>query len=395
METPSEQRALIRRAQAGDFAATGELVERHRAIGQRLARRMIGDPDAAADIVQDASVEAVRSIGQLREPDRFSSWFCGIVLNLCRSYLRSRARVVETSLDLFHDSLQFEAIDFASTEPDPADAVVEKDIQEKVSGAVRELPAALRAPTLLYYFEHLTLREIGTAMGISVTNVKVRLHRARLRLRQSLSASGLAPEAAHDGRERGDEMARVKVFDVLHRTHRPEPGSEPKPISVVMLVDAAMERTLPIWMGRAEATAIALAASNKMTPRPMTASLMATLLREAQVEVKEARIARLEGDTYYAEVEIASDGQPRVIDARPSDAIALALNSGAPFHVADEIMQKASIEIPRDGGGEPRPRGIEEVIRELEQTFAHPRRRTQARGEAERALVKEVFGAQV
>ncbi|MBI4305737.1 MAG: bifunctional nuclease family protein [Chloroflexi bacterium] len=389
------------RAQTGDAGAVGVLVERHRALGQRMARRMIADSDIAADIVQDAAFEVVRSIRQLRDPDRFSSWFCGIVLNLCRGYLRSRARgFEETSLDISQDGLRFEAIDFASTEPDPSDALIEREIRQRVLDAVRELPEALRAPTLLFYFGHLTLREIAAGMGISVGNVKVRLHRARLRLKERLLATGpLLAAAARSDAERGHEMVRVKVFDVLNRIQHPEGGSEQKAPSVVVLVDEAMERTLPIWMRRAEASSIALAVSNRTTPRPLTASFMATLLRTAGVEVKEARISRLERTTYYAEVEIVSAGRSHVIDARPSDAIALSVHSRAPIYVSDEIMQRASFEIPKEAGGtEPQPKGIEDVIAEVEQTFPPTGGRALAREEADRAsreLVREVFGAHV
>lgn len=399
MENPRDQRELVVRAQWGDVRAVGELVEGHRAVGQRIAFRMVGDSDVVADIVQDAAVEVLRSIRQLRDPDRFSSWFCGIILNLCRGYLRNRSRLHETSLDVYQGGLQFEAIDFASTEPDPADAVIEKEIRDRVVQAVRELPAPLQAPALLYYFQHLTLREIAAGMGITVGNVKIRLHRARLRLRERLMATGPVSAAIHNEMERRRVMVRVRVFDVLHRIQRGEAGSDQKAPSVVVLVDEPMERTLPVWMGRVEAAAIALAMRNKTTPRPLTASFVATLLHSARVEVKEARIARLEDKTYYAEVEIVSAGRPSVVDARPSDAIALATYAGAAVFVADEIMQRASFEIPREAGrAEPQPQGIEEVLAEVEQRFRPASDHVLAREEADlasRDLVQEVFGAQV
>lgn len=398
MEYPIEDHELVLRSQSGDARAIGELVERHRAVGERVARRMVSDPDVAADIVQDAAVEVVRSIRQLRDPDRFSSWFCGIVLNLCRSYLRSRTRVDETSLDLLGDGMRFEAIDFGSTEPDPADALIEKEIREKALEAVRELPETLRAPALLYYFGHLTLREIAAGMGISVGNVKVRLHRARLRLRARLSTtsprSGDQVEA-----EGGRKVVRVKVFDVINRIQRAETGEERAAPSVVVLVDEEMRRTLPIWTRRAEAAAIALAVRKRTTPRPLTWSFTAALLRTARIGVREVRIARLEATTFYAEVEITTAGRSNVIDARPSDAIALALHSDAPIYVADEIMQRASFEIPQEAEGTARqPRGMDDVIAEVEQTFPQTGAHAITREQAERAsreFVREVFGGVV
>lgn len=400
MDIPCDQRELVSRAQSGDASAIGDLVERHRALGQRIARRMVSDADVAADIVQDAAVEVVRSIRNLRAPDRFSSWYWGIVLNLCRSHLRSRARVDEASLDISQDGLHFEAIDFASTEPDPADALIEKEVREKMLDAIRELPEELQAPTLLYYFEQLTLREIAAGIGISVGNVKVRLHRARLRLRERLLADGPGSAAAgQNGEEGRHAMVQVKVFDVLHRVQRSETGAEQRAPSVVVLMDEPRERALPIWTGRAGAEAIALAVKDKATPRPLTASFMATLLRAARVEVKEVRIARLEGTTYFAEVEIISGRRTNVIDARPSDAIALAIHSHAPIYVSDEIMQRASIEIPGAADGvERQPQGIEDVIAEVERSFPPAGGRLLGREEADRAsqdLVREVFGTQV
>jgi RNA polymerase sigma factor (sigma-70 family) len=405
MEYSAEQRGLVLRAQRGDTQAIGDLIERHSPLGRRIAGKMVADAEAA-DIAQDAAVEVVRSIGRLRDPDRFSSWYYGIVLNLCRSYLRSRAKAHENSLDLLQGGTQFEAIDFASTEPDPADAAIEVEIRDMVLGAVRELPDSLRAPTLLHYFESLTLREIAAALGISVANVKVRLHRARGQLRALLSvptperalatSSASRPETHTPEAERIAAMARVRVFDVLHRVQPAEAGAEQQAQSVVMLVDEAMERALPIWTRRAEAVAIALAARNKATPRPMTASLMATLLRTGGVQVKEVRITRLEQTVYFAEVETISDGQFVSIDARPSDAIALALNSNAPIYVADDVMQRCSIEIPMDPEiGRREPQGIGEVIAEVERTFLPAGRRPITREAAEQAtreLVREVFG---
>src|SRR5260370_10142273 len=92
METPLiDDEQLVQAAQAGDSAALGMVIQRHRPLDLSLCRRLLRDDALAEDAVQEASLEALLHIRRLRKPGRFGAWLAGIALNVCRSWLRERA----------------------------------------------------------------------------------------------------------------------------------------------------------------------------------------------------------------------------------------------------------------------------------------------------------------
>ncbi len=112
---------------------------------------------------------------------------------------------------------------------------------------------------------------------------------------------------------------------------------------VVILRDGTHKRWLPIVVGSAEAQAIALQLENISPPRPLTHDLMQNLLEIIGIHVSRIVVNDLRENTYYAVISLRGDGFDREVDARPSDAIALALRMHAPIFVDEEVMQKASI----------------------------------------------------
>jgi uncharacterized protein len=103
---------------------------------------------------------------------------------------------------------------------------------------------------------------------------------------------------------------------------------------------------LPIWIGEQEATAILVAIEGADVPRPLAHDLMRSLLETLGAEVLRVEVTRIEDSTFYAEITLAVADGERVVDARPSDAIALASRVGAPIWVADEVMAEAGIADP-------------------------------------------------
>jgi bifunctional DNase/RNase len=101
------------------------------------------------------------------------------------------------------------------------------------------------------------------------------------------------------------------------------------------------ERLLPIWVGQPEGDAIAILLVGAEAPRPLTPAFAASLLGAAGGHVQQVRINRLAEETFYAEVVVESASGIRTIDARPSDAIGLALVTSAPILVAPEVMEQA------------------------------------------------------
>ena len=117
---------------------------------------------------------------------------------------------------------------------------------------------------------------------------------------------------------------------------------------IVLLKEDEGERYLPIWIGAAEAAAIAFALQGVVTPRPMTHDLMKNLLDEVGAEVQRIEITELREGTYYANISMRMNGNAYEISARPSDAIALAVRVEAPIFADEEVLTDASILIPSD-----------------------------------------------
>ncbi len=122
---------------------------------------------------------------------------------------------------------------------------------------------------------------------------------------------------------------------------------------VVILSDKKQEKALPIWIGLCEARAIGLGLSGDVPPRPFTYDLVSAIVRTMKAKVERIVIVDLRDQVFYAQVEISINGAISKIDARPSDAIALASRVGAPIFVRKSVLQKA----PAVGGEEEKKRG--------------------------------------
>jgi len=110
---------------------------------------------------------------------------------------------------------------------------------------------------------------------------------------------------------------------------------------IVILRDKEGQRVLPIWVGIFEANAIALQIENIATPRPMTHDLLRNVIQDLRATVEKIVVCDLQENTFYALIYLALDGDVLAIDARPSDAIALALRTRAPIFVEDRVIDHA------------------------------------------------------
>jgi bifunctional DNase/RNase len=111
------------------------------------------------------------------------------------------------------------------------------------------------------------------------------------------------------------------------------------PIVVLREVDG--QRVLPIWVGVFEANAIALQVENVQTPRPMTHDLLTNVIADLGAQVERVVVSDLRENTFYALLHVAAPAGPVTIDARPSDAIALALRTGSRIFVEEEVITSA------------------------------------------------------
>ena len=100
---------------------------------------------------------------------------------------------------------------------------------------------------------------------------------------------------------------------------------------------------LPIWIGQLEATSILVAVENADVPRPLAHDLMGLMLTALDASATRVEVTRIEDGTFFAEITLSTALGDRIVDARPSDAIALASRVGAPMWVADEVLVEAGV----------------------------------------------------
>lgn len=112
---------------------------------------------------------------------------------------------------------------------------------------------------------------------------------------------------------------------------------------VVVLKEADTDRFLPIWIGPFEADAITIQLQDVQVARPLTHDLLKSMIDEMGATVSHVMINELRNDTFFARIVMDINGESIEIDARPSDAIALAVRVNVPVFVSDEVMELASI----------------------------------------------------
>ncbi|RPJ42298.1 MAG: sigma-70 family RNA polymerase sigma factor [Chloroflexi bacterium] len=353
-------RDLVLLSRQGSKEAFGELIERYQALMARIALRMVGAPDAAQDLVQEAMLQAYLSLQDLQKIDSFRSWLYGIVLNVSKGYLREQKR-----RSRFDFALDDEAPGDlpGGADQDPQQIAVERELHRLVLAAIDDLPPAHREAARLYYYDSLTLHEVAAITGASPGAIKVRLHRARGVLREKLRQvyPEIAPRFEPNGYQgRRKNMIQVNVVDITKRDDK----------FIVILQAEEEERILPIWIGPAEGTAIAMGLRAHPTSRPQTFDFMAHLLATLGATLEEARIEVLKEDVFYGTAKIKLGDQVKEVDTRPSDVLALAIRTGSPIYVTDEVMEQAArppagweSEIGPFAPGE----GVEVILKEFEE----------------------------
>jgi RNA polymerase sigma-70 factor (ECF subfamily) len=169
---------LLQACRRGDARAFETLVDAtHRQV-YTLALRLVGDRQEAEDVAQDAYLRVFRSLDGFRGEARFETWLYRIVTNAALNHLRRRGRFG----DLAAEPEDFET-GVASEDPGPGEALGERDELER---SLARLPEGMRVVVVLKDVYGLSCREIGDELGLAEGAVKVRLHRARRRLKELL-----------------------------------------------------------------------------------------------------------------------------------------------------------------------------------------------------------------
>jgi bifunctional DNase/RNase len=112
---------------------------------------------------------------------------------------------------------------------------------------------------------------------------------------------------------------------------------------IIMLKDVGSDAVIPIWVGIFEANAIASEIEKISAPRPMTHDLARNMIRHLNSQLERVVITEIKNDTFYAVLWMRQEGEPVLVDARPSDAIALALRADCPIYVSEQVMQSAKL----------------------------------------------------
>ncbi len=348
---------LVTLARRGDKDAFGVLAQRWELIAQRFVARLVGGSEGVPDLVQESMLQAYLSLDSLRDPARFKSWLYGIILNVYRSRLRDQ-KIAFFSLEAIMHGLQFFPAPFFSPVLTPEKIAEENEQYQNVLNAVNRLSPGDRDILLLFYYAQLSMQEIVSLKNIPVGTVKVRLHRARQRLKAILQENYpdmIPPE------KRRKTMVKVTIADVVKV--EPREGQEP-PFDpyVIVLYDETGRRLLPIWVGPYEGESIARGLSDFATPRPLTHNFYSSLLQAINARVEEVRVVALKKDTFYAVVKMSCGKKTSEVDARPSDAIALAVLNDVPIFVAEEVLETAGTNIPKTVKGSPSRKGLEKII---------------------------------
>lgn len=393
---------LVQRCRMGEQAAFSLLVTRHEARLRRLLESVLNSRADAQDVLQEAMLQAYLGIDSLRQPERFGAWLCAIALNMAHGQLRGRSKWVYS---LESDDNTEAAV--RDTRPLPEQWVLQRETQADLERALAELSDAEGEAIALVYGDGLSHQETAHRLGVSLSAVKVRVHRGRLRLRLALQGDYASPGGRSKLDRRKMMIIPIVVHDVLatespldprvalapQLAAMPEAAREPFiagvavmlearhplgwglyrspdpslaltaeeqqayedatrnlwPHRIVLLKETDGERALPLWIGSVEAAWLTAQITAQQPPRPLTADLTISLLQLAGLRVERVVISKLHEQIFYATLTVQTPEQSAEIDCRPSDAINLAVRLDAPLYVTEEVMEVASVLPGEDG----------------------------------------------
>lgn len=183
-----EESHLVAALQAGEQSAYAELVERHSPTIYNLALRMMNDREEAEEVLQETFLSAFRAVGRFEGRSQLGTWLYRIAYNAALMRLRKR-QLPTTSID---EPLQNEEGDLIPRQlvdwtARPEEILLTGELRGVLDAAAAALPETLRGVFTLRDIEGLSTAETAEALGLTKTNVKVRLHRARLALRERLT----------------------------------------------------------------------------------------------------------------------------------------------------------------------------------------------------------------
>jgi len=180
------------RAQAGDAAAFGQLIELHERSALALAYATVGDASTAGDVVQDAFLRAWQKLAELKDPQRFGAWLGRIVRNMATDAVRRGPRPVESLDPDRHAAAVSAAAAPGGGDGTPHQPWQQRELRQSIDAALATLDDLTRCAVALRYFEDLSSKQIGELLDLSPAAVDMRLSRARVQLREKLTTEDVS-----------------------------------------------------------------------------------------------------------------------------------------------------------------------------------------------------------
>ena len=203
--TREEELRLVRRVQSGEAEAFEELVRAHEKTVYNLALRLVGNPQDAEDMAQEAFLKVYRSLPEFRGESKFSVWLYRIVSNVCLDHLRRQGRRPASSLTTEDEDGEEQQWDVPDESQSPERLLEQKLTREAVQRGLETLPEDQRQILLLREIRGMSYEEIGAALDLEPGTVKSRIFRARKRLCAFLMEDGNIPEFSASGKMEGGE----------------------------------------------------------------------------------------------------------------------------------------------------------------------------------------------
>jgi RNA polymerase sigma-70 factor (ECF subfamily) len=190
--------ALVRACQRGEAGALDELIRATYTDVYALCRRMLADPDEAADATQEVFVRVMRSVLGFRGESAFGTWLHRVTVNVCLTSLRKRSKARAAGMVAGGSpfAMPGDELELTSTADAPEERAVTADLAARSEAALARLPEDARAVVVLRDIEGMSTREVAELLGVTETVVKVRLHRAHAKLRTMILGPGPAAGGA-------------------------------------------------------------------------------------------------------------------------------------------------------------------------------------------------------
>jgi RNA polymerase sigma factor (sigma-70 family) len=331
--------ALIARILQSEHAAFEPLLQRYWSSIMRLCQRLLGPTLEAEDVAQEAAIVAFFNLAQLQNPAHFGAWLHAIAANLARSSLR-RHRPISLDALVKQGAL---VVLWPPSVPTPEATVLAREDHDVIVAALNTLSPANRDVAIGFFLDGYSYTELAELLGVPLSTIKGRVFKGRRHLQQTL-ASLAQTTLKPDHRQRKElqmlppdsDLIEVMIDAIFARVMTEQ--------RLVVLRARGVQPYVPIWIGGYEGDMIVFALEGRQMNRPMPHDLTLGLLGPTGAQIQRIVVNTIVDTTFFAEITLALGDQTHVIDARPSDALALAVRTGAPIYVSRSVFEKASVQ---------------------------------------------------